>query len=362
MPTLSRIKLSNTVYDLQDTWARQALAGGLQFEICWDGQAEPDIAKIPAGVKVIYEGSTYTGTFPVTSAQPLTFYLVRSNRSTHEIDYYDEYAVIGTGNNKRWEKIGSTQVDFADLGTLAFKNSVSIVKGDGDIVLGASTTFTNAASAVSFTPATDAVLGADTTITAADSSVSFAAHTYGNALPDDTTLTVPAQNATVTNQQTGAFLTGVTAVTNKLVQQQFSNVSVTVGADHSEEPGGEDESDMLIISAANVTYAPGTVSSEGSGSDVMTGVTPASDNALTSIGTASVVQQTVTKATHNPIQAITALGAGTAAAQEITVNGDDPVTAYTGLSDVEAAAQTITVGTNDQVTVALYNDLDVSVS
>jgi len=64
-------------YNFRDEYAQQKLAGGLQFVVCWDGE-EPVVANIPAGVVVKYQGENYTGTKAASSAEPLTFYLVKS--------------------------------------------------------------------------------------------------------------------------------------------------------------------------------------------------------------------------------------------------------------------------------------------
>ena len=51
----------------------QAIAGGVSFIIAWDGASTPQPAKIPAGVKVTYNGTTYTGTLTASSAVPGAF-------------------------------------------------------------------------------------------------------------------------------------------------------------------------------------------------------------------------------------------------------------------------------------------------
>ena len=151
MPTISKITLpSGTTYELKDDYARQLLAGGLQFVICWDGTTTPDVTKIPSGVKVTYNGQDYTGTFAVSAAAPLTFYLVRNSSPSGSPSSYAEYAVVGEDGSKVWEKLGDTSIDLSDLGALAYKDNVTLSKGNGQDVLGAGTTATAADSAVSF--------------------------------------------------------------------------------------------------------------------------------------------------------------------------------------------------------------------
>ena len=90
MADISKITLpSGNTYDIKDAYARQLLAGGLKFVVCWDGTAAPVVANIPAGVIVTYNGTDYTGTKAASTAEPLTFYLVKSSTQTTS-DYYDE--------------------------------------------------------------------------------------------------------------------------------------------------------------------------------------------------------------------------------------------------------------------------------
>jgi len=135
MPTISKITLpSGNTYDIADDYARQILAGGLTFEICWDGQSAPDITKIPQGVKVKYNDLEYTGTKSAAAAEPFTFYLVYSPTQEGENDHYDEYAVIRTGEGSiphpwvyYWERIGDTRIDLSDLGNMAYHDLSDVV-------------------------------------------------------------------------------------------------------------------------------------------------------------------------------------------------------------------------------------------
>lgn len=69
------------IRDVVDTLS-QAIAGGVSFIIAWDGESAPDTSKIPEGVNVIYNGTTYTGAMGAENAQPGAFYLVRSATQT----------------------------------------------------------------------------------------------------------------------------------------------------------------------------------------------------------------------------------------------------------------------------------------
>lgn len=146
MPSISHLQLpSGNTYEIKDEYARQLLAGGLQFIICWDGTSTPDVTKIPAGVVVTYQGTDYTGTKSAETAEALAFYLVKVKNNV-----YSEYVAIGETGSKTWELLGDTSIDLSDLGALAYKDNVTLSKGSGDQVLGESTSFTNGSSEVTF--------------------------------------------------------------------------------------------------------------------------------------------------------------------------------------------------------------------
>ena len=57
MPDIDKIKLpSGNVYNIKDSVARQAIAGGMSKIIAWNGASTPVVASIPAGVVVTYNG------------------------------------------------------------------------------------------------------------------------------------------------------------------------------------------------------------------------------------------------------------------------------------------------------------------
>ena len=142
MPDISKITLpSGTTYDIKDSVAREAIAGGVSFIIAWDGASTPVVANIPAGVQVVYSGTTYTGTLAVGDAVTGAFYLVKSSTtpSSQTLDIYDEYTVIkptSTTTDWFWEKIGDTNVNLSDVVTGVTLNKQT------DSVIGADATFT----------------------------------------------------------------------------------------------------------------------------------------------------------------------------------------------------------------------------
>lgn len=136
MPDISRIKLpSGNVYDIKDAVAREIISGGVSFIIGWDGISIPDVTKIPEGIVVTYNGTSYTGTLAADDARPGAFYLVRSSTLAGVSDHYDEYVPVGESGSRAWEKIGDTQIDLSDIVT-----DVDLSKAT-DTVIGSDATF-----------------------------------------------------------------------------------------------------------------------------------------------------------------------------------------------------------------------------
>ena len=175
MADISKITLpSGNTYELKDAVAREMISGGISFIVAWDGTSTPVPASIPAGVKVTYQGTTYTGTLSAETegtdphAQAGAFYLVKSatNPTSETLDVYDEYVPVGTTGSKFWEKIGDTKIDLTDVVTgVTLNKSTDSALGDG-------TTFTNSTSTVTFGAHTkDKVLGENTTFSVTDPTV-----------------------------------------------------------------------------------------------------------------------------------------------------------------------------------------------
>ena len=165
MPYISKIQLpgSNTPYIIKDDEARRMISAGVSFIIAWDGTSTPVVASIPEGVKVVYNGTTYTGKLAAEGeqgAQPGAFYLVKSSTSTSgsPLDVYDEYVPVGATGSKTWEKIGDTQVDLSDVVTdvSLSKQTTSAVTALGipatANVIGASSTFSVTQPTITVTP------------------------------------------------------------------------------------------------------------------------------------------------------------------------------------------------------------------
>lgn len=137
------------IRDVVDTLS-QTVAGGVSYNVGWDGTSAPTVGNIPAGITVEYEGQTYTGTLDANNATPGAFYLVKSATQTDN-DVYDEYVPVGNTGSKTWELIGNTQAEISDLVT-----NVTLTK-QTDTVIGTDATFTITQPSIALS--TDATAG-----------------------------------------------------------------------------------------------------------------------------------------------------------------------------------------------------------
>lgn len=377
---ISKVKIGSSYYQIKDAEARSILAAGVSFIIAWDGVSTPVVANIPAGVEVTYNDVPYTGTLDARTIENRSFYLVKStSQSGDSINVYNEYIVVGTGDGRKWELIGDTKLSLQGLGDLATRNTVTLNKGDGDVVLGEGTTF-----ALHENP-----------------SLSFGNHTTKNALGSSTTFATTVTPATKKYKLTATgtavttaddtFVKSYPGSTQKLVTTSIKDItnvaSVTIpnvtsagsASTWSFAMGTGDDAETLIISGANgsaptlgtsltasnvtvgandVTVATGSVAANGSGSDVLVGLgTATTGSALTS---ASVTTQPSVSFTEDNSNGTTFVTGITSAAT--SVDTADTVSAITGLGTPTITKPTIDVGTSDKITIAKYSDLSVSVS
>ena len=73
----------------------------------WDGTGTPDITKIPAGVSVEYNTTTYTGTLAASADTTARFYLVPSTTVPGE---YDRYLTDAVSGSYSWKPAGTTAI------------------------------------------------------------------------------------------------------------------------------------------------------------------------------------------------------------------------------------------------------------
>lgn len=238
------------IRDVVDTLS-QTVAGGVSYNVGWDGTSEPVVGNIPAGITVEYGGQTYTGTLAANNATPGAFYLVKSATQTGN-DVYDEYVPVGDTGSKTWELIGNTQAEISDLVT-----GVSLTK-QTDTVIGTDATFNTSNVASSVTPTTQklavsSVTGVQSSTTTASKATAGTAQTTATgAGTDSTTNTDWLKGVSVTNK----VLTfgAATLNTQSTPQYTFSDVTVPIKA------------------ASATTVATGGVTTSGSGADVVTDV------------------------------------------------------------------------------------------
>ena len=238
------------IRDVVDTLS-QTVAGGVSYNVGWDGTSAPTVGNIPEGVTVEYNGTTYTGTLDANNATPGAFYLVKSATQTDK-DVYDEYVPVGDTGSKTWELIGNTQADLSDLVT-----NVTLTK-QTDTVIGSDATFNTSNVASSVTPTTQklavsSVTGVQSnTTTASKATAGTALTTATGSGTDSTTNTDWLKGVSVTNK----VLTfgAATLDTQSTPQFTFSDVTVPIKA------------------ASATTVATGGVTTSGDGADVVTDV------------------------------------------------------------------------------------------
>lgn len=334
MPDISKITLpSGNTYDIKDAVARDAIAaleGGSYFL-----------------------GVTTTALTDQATTNPITVGGQSVTAKNGNIVVYGNAEFVFNGT--KWFEFG----DLSTLGTLAYKDTVSLSKGSGDNVLGEATTFTNSSSSVSFSGGTtDKVLGSDATFTT-------------TVTPTTTNIKATASGTAVGANGTDTFVKSYPGATSKLSTTTVPNVTAAGSpSTWSFSMGSGTDADTLIISGTNstaptlgtaITVATGSLAANGGGSSVMTGLgTATTASALT--GVKVTTQPTISLATGATAgTGVISVATGITSAST-TTNNKDEVTAVTGVGTGTAAAQTITVGTNDKVKVAKYNDLSVSTS
>ena len=198
------------IRDVVDTLS-QTVAGGVSYNVGWDGTSAPIVVNIPAGVTVEYEGQTYTGTLDANNATPGAFYLVKSATQT-ENDVYDEYVPVGDTGSKTWELIGNTQAEISDLVT-----GVSLTK-QTDTVIGTDATFTITQPTVALATGATAGTGVVSVATGISSASASGGGAAWNSKDSKTVITsYPGV--------TGSAASSVTPTTKKLATTTVTGVS-----------------------------------------------------------------------------------------------------------------------------------------
>lgn len=352
------------------------------------------MANIPKGVKVVYNGTTYTGTLEATSATPGAFYLVKSSSDTSDapLDVYDEYVPIdkaGQAGTKTWEKIGDTQIDLKDVvtGVTFNKDTISVVTGysspTSDVALGEATTFALTSGEVTFgTPTTDTFVksvSAETGKNLVTTSITPAgtATSVINSVTDTTrklavssvtgvqATTTTASKATAGTSQTTLKNTSTASTTNTdwLKGVSVANETLTIGAAVPDTQTTTQftfaDVTVPIKNASATTVATGALADSGTGADVMTATSTGSTSVAT-VGSAVTVATGATSTTGTGDAVVTGVTVGSSAAAVtalptasvgtgITVGTNDKVTAITGLG-TPSTATVLTSNTDITVT------------
>lgn len=333
-PVIEKIKLpSGNQYFIADREIRevvdtisQTIAGGVSYTVAWDGSDTPIVSQIPAGVVVRYNGQNYTGTMSADSAQPGAFYLVKSSTSVDSKDVYDEYVPVGPTGSKTWEKIGDTQIDLSNVVT-----NVTLSKTT-DTAIGSDATFTITQPTVALETGATAGTGVISVMTGysnptkenAVKSVSPTTRKLATTTVTGVSGSTTASKATAATSQTTADGSGTASSTNTdwLKGVSVSNGVLNIGAATMDTQTTTQFTfaDVTVPTAAvsATTVATGSVTTSGSGADVVTDVAVGDTiSAITALGTASTTN----------IKA-TASGANTA------WNNKDSVTVLTNSTDV----------------------------
>ena len=296
MADISQITLpSGTTYNIKDATARQSIediiAAGLEY--------------------VVVE------TLPTASASTKgKIYLVAHSHGTGDV--YDEYLTVQGGTSSSptysWEKIGNTDIDLSNYvtGVTLNKQTTSVLTTD---VTRTTTYISGSASGgnvawnskdqktavTGYTPTSDSVVGADATFSFTAPSLSLSAdttQTKGTSFVESVSVTstnklvtkslkgvagtTTASKVTAGTSQTTAdgTWTSSNVNTNLLANISVSGEVLSIGAAtlDTQTTTQFTASDVTVATADSsaTTVATGSISSSGTGSAVVTAVTPTS--------------------------------------------------------------------------------------
>ena len=355
------------------------IAGGVSYNIGWDGTGEPTVGNIPAGVVVTYNGTEYTGTLDANNAAPGAFYLVKSGDDT--LDIYSEYVPVGTTGNKTWQKLGDTQIDLSDIVTdvTLNKQTKSVIGSDStftvtqptvslatestsgtgkvQVVTGVSNISASGdeVSAVTElgTPNTKSAIGANSTFTVTQPTVALSSNTSSatgrvqvvtgatasttniKATASGTAVNASGDNVTVItgydNPSTDTFVKTVSTTDKKLATTSITGVNGSTTASKA-------------TAANNQTTANGSFTTSTSNTDVLKGISV--NNGVLSFGAATLDTQTTTQFTFNDVDVpIAAASATTVATGKTATNDSSGDTVITAASAGSSASAVTALGT-----------------
>lgn len=300
---LSKFTFPNgQTYYLKDEEARQLLASGGTFIVAWDGTAAPDVSKIPAGVVVSFNGTTYTGTLAANAetVESKGFYLVKSSIvDAAKSDTYDEYVVVSNGGVASWEKLGSTSIDLSSLGELAYKDNVTLNKGTAVSAMSANATFTTTVTPTKKKYKASAQITGGTITTTKDTVVKSITPTSQKLV----TTTVP--NITVGAAQQIEAIQDVGKASTWAFEVDDANETLTISGANGTAPTKVAASVPSVTVGTPIIVATGAVSANGTGSDVVTGLgTPTTAEVLLTAESGDAPAVSVTFAESNDADAV----------------------------------------------------------
>lgn len=261
-PVIEQITLpSGNTYYVADREVRNLIPGlisGLKFVIAWDGTAAPVASKIPAGVKVTYNGTTTTGTLAAASADP-GFYLVKSSTtpSSETFDIYDEYVVIKPDESDsttwKWEKIGDTHLNLSDVVTGVTLNKQT------DSVIGAAATFTVTQPTVALATGATAGTGVVSLVTGVSGSLEGNTVNVVKSLGTPSTKSAIGASSTFTvTQPTVALTSNTSAATGRVevLSGVRSGIPTILGATASGTAVSASGDNVTALTGVKVTAQP----------------------------------------------------------------------------------------------------------
>lgn len=319
MADISKIVLGSTTYNIKDTVARAAIAGGMHFL----GVSLSEITDASSSVAIIKTGTNtanryYTGTAPTGTSgtySGTTYTLKNVALTAGDVVIYSRYEFVFSTSDNCWHELGST----GSLGTLAYNNNVT-VKYDK----ATSASFTGTPATITGTVTQGSVSASGST-----SGVAVASHSYKpagtitNGTPGTTTVirsvntsklatttvhdtpTISAPTNTVKASTTS--LRGV-AGTTTAVNASYANETLTLSAVTAATANAASTTvatgltgtttfvtSATLTAGTSKTVATGSVSSDGTGSDIVTSVpSDGYADAITSLGTPTFTGTTAT--------------------------------------------------------------------
>ena len=304
-PYISSVNYNNTVYNIKDAEARQAIESINSFEylIAWKGDSTPDITKIPAGVVVEYNDVEYTGTLVASSSTMYKIYLVYNTNTSG----YAEWITIDTNTSGSgsavyaWEKFGDTNASLGDLGALAYKDQASNASPlSTDSVLGADTTFTNGSSSVTFGSPTTANFVKSYPGSTKKLETTSITGTNGTESVSQVTATEQTATNTVfgTNVSASLITTTSKTATNTVFGESTTASKATAGTAVSVAKTGTDVSFNAFTSAlTNVAYNVAMGTGANAETLIIDTVNTASKTITPAVGNGTITPYTFTDVT-----------------------------------------------------------------